>query len=248
MRRPPRGAPLLVEERDIGGLRAALHRGDVGVDVGEVLVAHVLRVVARHGLARAAHLLREALVGPDVVGDARARGAVAALARGAVARVAHVVHVERLAARDVARGCVGEGGERERGERGGHQLLHVSSSCCSAIAAAASRWFAKRRSANDTKPPARRKAPFAQNTARSPAAEPSPPKTNGTAICVSLFTVRRMPSASPERPAGAWLYVRRIVSGCAQPRPMPRKKAVNARSGARSTSGTRRYVAPALNR
>ena len=56
----------------------------------------------------------------------------------------------------------------------------------------------------------------------------------------------RMPSASPERPAGAWLYVRRIVSGWAHPRPRPSRNATSASSEACDTSGTMRKVAPAM--
>ena len=50
-----------------------------------------------------------------------------------------------------------------------------------------------------------RNTPVARNTGAAPSAVPKPPKASGTAICVILFAMIRMPRASPERPAGAWL-------------------------------------------
>src|SRR6185295_10438747 len=56
------------------------------------------------------------------------------------------------------------------------------------------------------RPPApSRKTPVARNTGTAPSAAPKLPNTSGTAICVTLLAMMRMPSASPERPAGAWL-------------------------------------------
>src|SRR6185503_4312443 len=55
----------------------------------------------------------------------------------------------------------------------------------------------------DTSPAPSRKTPVAMNTGTEPSAAPKPPNASGTAICVTLFAMMRMPSASPERPAGA---------------------------------------------
>src|SRR6185503_1701189 len=238
------GSPrdLVLQQRNLARLRSLLHRRHVGVDVREVLVAQELLRITRHLLARVAHLLRESLPRPHVVGDARPGAAIAALACAAVARVAHVLREGCLAARHVAGRRFAMGRHRVRAGKGGAEpfQFHVSSSSCSVIAAAGSLREDTRRSASETTPPASRNAPLAQKTGSRPKAEPMPPKTTGTTICVSLFTVRRMPSASPERPAGAWLYVRMMVSGCAQPRPMPRPKATSASSSACETNGTMR--------
>jgi len=60
------------------------------------------------------------------------------------------------------------------------------------------------RSFTETIPPTSRKAAFAQNTGARPNTAPIPPNTRGIEIWVILFTVSLIPSASPERPGGAW--------------------------------------------
>jgi len=62
---------------------------------------------------------------------------------------------------------------------------------------------AARRSFTETIPPASRNAALAQNTGARPNTAPMPPNTSGIEIWVILFTVSLIPSASPERPAGA---------------------------------------------
>jgi hypothetical protein len=57
----------------------------------------------------------------------------------------------------------------------------------------------------DIRPATKRNAPVARKTGTEPSAAPRPPKASGTAICVTLFAMMRIPSASPERPFGAWL-------------------------------------------
>src|SRR6185369_7949298 len=194
-------------------------------------------------------LLLEAFPREEAGREARTGAAVAALSGRAVARVAHVLHEERPAARAVARGRLAQRNERHARAGGREPVLPshaVFSFLRGAISAAAAFCAETLRSASDTTPPSSRKAPFAQKTGTSPNAVPRPPNTSGTAIWISLFTVRRMPSASPERPAGAWLYVSRMVIGCAQPSPSPSRNATAASSGACEKSGTRKNVAPAM--
>src|SRR5262249_40834302 len=99
----------------------------------------------------------------------------------------------------------------------------------------------------DSSPATKRNAPVARKTGTEPSAAPRPPKASGTAICVTLFAMIRMPSASPERPLGAWLYVRMMVSGCAEPSARPSAKAARASSTASCNAGRSAYAAAARN-
>src|SRR6185503_4740666 len=93
--------------------------------------------------------------------------------------------------------------------------------------------LSRRDESSDSTPPTKRNPPVARNTGTEPSAAPTPPNISGTPICVTLFAMMRMPSASPERPLGAWLYVRMMVSGCAEPRASP---SVNAARPSRTAS------------
>src|SRR5215470_15797390 len=116
----------LLEQRNLARFRSGLERGDIRVDIGQVLVAHILLRIARHRFARMAHLLGESFPREGARCEARAGAAISALSGGAVAGVAEVFHEERLAARDVSRGRIGErrSGSERRAE-GERESIHV---------------------------------------------------------------------------------------------------------------------------
>src|SRR5262249_30241602 len=75
------------------------------------------------------------------------------------------------------------------------------------------------------------------------ARKPNPGRRRGPEprFWVSLFTVSRIPSASPERLARL-IVGEEDVSGCTQPSPRPTRIATSARRAVSETSGTRRYA------
>src|SRR5438270_9775989 len=90
-----RGSLLeLAEEVDVARRTRRLDRLHVSVNVGKLLIIDVLGRVARHVLPRMAYLLCERFVRPLGRRNARTRSALATLAHRAVARVAHLRHVE----------------------------------------------------------------------------------------------------------------------------------------------------------
>src|SRR5207253_7420535 len=88
---------LEVELRDVGHRGRGLDRAQVGVDVGEVLVAEMLLAISRHVLPRRARLHRERHPGKKIRQQPRPGAALAALADGAVAAVALVLQVRLVA-------------------------------------------------------------------------------------------------------------------------------------------------------
>ena len=173
------------QKRQILGGGAGLDRRDVSVDVRHLLVAQHFDRVARHVGARPARLHHERLVRKRIGRDLRPGAALAALADRAVAAVAPLLLEDFFPAFHRALRLLCPARKREAQYKYSKKALHS---------------FPPFR---DINPAARRNTPVARNTGAAPSAAPKPPKASGTAIWVTLFAMMRMPSASPERPAGA---------------------------------------------
>src|SRR5256885_16987332 len=83
------GAALVAQRNDILGIRTRLDRCEIGVDVGEFILAQKAAAITRHVLSRMAHLLRKRRVGPQARRERWPGAPLATLARVAMAGGAH---------------------------------------------------------------------------------------------------------------------------------------------------------------
>ena len=89
---------------------------------------------------------------------------------------------------------------------------------------------------------------FIQNTGDSPNTDATDPNTIGLTTLVKWFTVIFNPSASPERPSGAFSNICIVTIGPQQPMPSPNTKDINESIAALLKKGiTIKLAAPTKN-